>query len=264
DKAPWLENTIRNTTPLINEQIEISNTHQASQISWATTHQELDRVQFKKREFAPPVAFSREIPVHQEITKGAWSRLDVIGQIGLTYILAQDDQGMVLIDQHAAHERVAFERLMKAYQEGGMATQDFLFPLVLDLSPLQIETLRPVIPELDKFGLRLEALGPSTISLSSAPLFMNETYLPSLIAKTADEIHELGASFQFSKKLIDICATFACHSVVRAGQSLSLTEMKSLLEQMDEFPHSSFCPHGRPVSVRWSFFELEKEFGRRN
>ena len=83
------------------------------------------------------------------------------------------------------------------------------------------------------------------------------------LKKMADEILEQGGSFQLDKKIVDICATLACHSVVRAGQALSIPEMKSLLEQMDEFPLSSFCPHGRPVSLEWSFAQLEKDFGRR-
>ncbi len=264
DIAPWLENTFKKSelTPMSHGSTPLSGIE--TQISWANTQKEFDRIQFKKRESIDSLTAAVITPTSAVSSNGVWSRLDVIGQIGLTYIVAQDEQGLLLVDQHAAHERVAFERLIQAYSRGGMATQEFLFPLVLDLSPLQIETLKSITSELEKFGLRLEALGPSTISLSAAPLFMKESSLPALLAKTADEIYEMGDSFQFDKKLIDICATFACHSVVRAGQSLSLTEMRSLLEQMDEYPHSSFCPHGRPVSVRWSFIELEKEFGRRN
>jgi DNA mismatch repair protein MutL len=196
-------------------------------------------------------------------TPGVWSRLQVIGQVGLTYIVTQDESKVVLVDQHAAHERVAFERLMRAWNGGQMEIQEFLFPLALDLSTVQVESLMQVTDSFQKLGVTIERLGPSTVGVKSAPSFVKEGVFAQILEKTADEISERGGSFQFEKKVVDICATLACHSVVRAGQALSIPEMKSLLEQMDEFPLSSFCPHGRPVSIEWTFDKLEKDFGRR-
>jgi len=197
------------------------------------------------------------------LTSGVWSRLEVVGQVGLTYIVAQDQGRLVLIDQHAAHERVAFERLMRAWNGGRIEIQEFLFPFALDLSSAQVEALLTCEADFQKLGVAIERLGPSTLGVRSAPAFVKDRVFAEMMEVMADEILEKGGSFRFEKKVIDLCATMACHSVVRAGQALSLEEMRSLLVQMDEFPLSSFCPHGRPVSVEWSFEKLEKDFGRR-
>lgn len=198
-----------------------------------------------------------------EPSLGYWSRLQVVGQVGLTYIVAQDESRMMLVDQHAAHERVAFERLMKAWNGGRVEIQDFLFPLAIDLSAAQVEAVMLFENDLKKLGVSIEQLGPSTLGIKSAPAFVKDSVFTGIIEKMADEILDKGGSFQFEKKVVDICATIACHSVVRAGQSLSIEEMRALLRQMDEFPLSSFCPHGRPVSIEWGFEKLEKDFGRR-
>ncbi len=196
-------------------------------------------------------------------TGGYWSRLAVVGQVALTYIVAQDEDKMLLIDQHAAHERVAFERLMQAWQGGRIEIQEFLFPLALDLTAAQVEAVLLYESEMERLGVKMEQLGPSTLGIKSAPVFVKDSVFSSIVEKMADDILDKGGSFVFERKIVDICATLACHSVVRAGQSLSHEEMRSLLQQMDEFPLSSFCPHGRPVSVEWSFDRLEKDFGRR-
>jgi DNA mismatch repair protein MutL len=193
---------------------------------------------------------------------GYWSSLQVIGQINLTYIVTQSREAMVLVDQHAAHERVMFERLLKAWQERSIETQEFLFPLAIDLSSEKLEAILREKTSFERFGVRIEALGPETLGITSAPIFVKESALVEVIEKMAHEISEQGGSFLFERKIGDVFASFACHSAIRAGQSLSLEEMKALLQQMDEFPLSSFCPHGRPVSVTESFFELEKSFGR--
>ena len=193
-----------------------------------------------------------------------WSSYEVIGQVGLTYIVAQNEDKLLLIDQHAAHERVAFEKLMAAWQGGYNEVQEFLFPLALDMSSEKMEALLKHEGDMEKLGVHFEILGPSTLGVRSAPAFVKDSVFAEILEKMADEILEKGGSFVFEKKVVDICATMACHSVVRAGQALSLEEMKSLLIQMDEFPLSSFCPHGRPVSIEWSYHWIEKEFGRRN
>lgn len=208
-------------------------------------------------------AYQMDPVVEAPVSKGVWSRLQVIGQVGLTYIVTQDESKVTLVDQHAAHERVAFERLMRAWQGGKMEVQDFLFPLAFDFTAVQVEALLLYTDSFHKLGVTIERLGPSTIGIKSAPAFVKEGVFAQILEKMADEISDRGGSFQFEKKVVDICATMACHSVVRAGQALSIAEMKSLLEQMDEFPLSSFCPHGRPVSIEWTFEKLEKDFGRR-
>ena len=169
---------------------------------------------------------------------------------------------MILVDQHAAHERVAFEKLMRKWQGGVIDLQTYLFPLVIDLSPEKTEAILFHQAEILKMGIEIEQMGPSSIGIKSAPQFVKESSLPRVFEKLAADTVEFGGSFNLEKSISDILATMACHSVIRAGQSLSLPEMKELLISMDEFPLSSFCPHGRPVSIEMTFTEIEKMFGR--
>ncbi|HRO67071.1 MAG TPA: DNA mismatch repair endonuclease MutL, partial [Pseudobdellovibrionaceae bacterium] len=209
--------------------------------------------------FAPKAPASFE---ESSVTPGVWSSLEVLGQADLTYILCQNHKGLVLVDQHAAHERVAFERLMRAWQGGQIDVQEFLFPLAIDLAPDRVEALLTLSPDLAKLGVRIERLGPGTVGVHAGPSLLKDGVYAAALEKTAEEVLDRGGSFSFEKAVGDLCATMACHSVIRAGQALSLVEMKNLLKEMDEFPLSSFCPHGRPVSVEISFTRLEKEFGR--
>lgn len=192
-----------------------------------------------------------------------WSLLQVIGQAGLTYLVCQSEKGLVLIDQHAAHERVAFERLMNSWQGKKIDIQQFLFPLPLELSEEKMEVIRCRLEDFLKLGIELEELGPTTIGIKTAPALIKNKILLEEIERFASQVLDWGDADLMEKAIADICARMACHSVMRAGQSLSIPEMQRLLEEMDEFPLSSFCPHGRPVSVHYTWPELEKDFGRR-
>lgn len=193
---------------------------------------------------------------------GFWSGLQVLGQLNLTYLVCQKNDRMILVDQHAAHERVAFEKLMRKWKGGHIDQQDFLFPLAVDMSPEKVEALLAKSQEISKMGIEIESLGPAVIGVKSAPLFVKEAALPKIFDKMATEINDYGGSYSLEKSIADLFATMACHSVVRAGQSLSHGEMVELLKSMDEFPLSSFCPHGRPVSIEFNFTDIEKQFGR--
>ncbi len=197
-----------------------------------------------------------------DLRAGSWSRLQVLGQAHLTYILAQDENRLVMIDQHAAHERVAYERLMNAWMNGQAEAQPLLIPVTLELEPDGAEALMTIAPELEKLGLQIDQNGPQSIAIRSVPLTIKEKSLLKALSELASELVEKGGGFALEKKISDLCATMACHSVVRAGQSLSHDQMKSLLQQMDAFPLSSFCPHGRPVSVDYPYVKLERDFGR--
>ncbi len=192
-----------------------------------------------------------------------WSSLQVIGQVDLTYIVAQASDKMILVDQHAAHERVAFERLMNAWKNNQFEVQSMLFPLTIDLEEPEIEILLTLSSDLKKMGVEIEQAGPSSLAINTLPAFVSETGLIEALKKLATESLEQGSSFALEKTITDIFATMACHSVVRAGQAMSLDEMKQLLNDMDEFPLSGFCPHGRSVSLEFPFLKLEKDFGRR-
>ncbi len=246
----------------------------------------LQVTQFQKKDFSFPIstvnqpkvgyqalqesAEAREsllsVPASQapesEASRGYWSSLEVLGQANLTYIVTQGRDKIVFVDQHAAHERVVFEKLMTAWKGGKVDVQDFLFPLAVDMSPEKVEALLGIAKEIERLGVHIESLGPGTVGVKAAPLMIKEAILSSVLDKMATEIVDQGGSYSLERVVGDICATMACHSVVRAGQALGLEQMKSLLRDMDLFPLSSFCPHGRPVSVEYPFYKLEKDFGR--
>ena len=196
-------------------------------------------------------------------TMGFWSQFQVIGQVDLTYIVAQGRDRMLLVDQHAAHERVAFERLMKSWKEGSVKSQSLLIPLTVDMDESEVEALMTLVSDLGKMGIEMEQAGPDTVVINSQPSFIKEKALVKALKKMAGDFVNKGGSFALETAIADIFATMACHSVVRAGQALSPEEMKQLLVDMDEFPLSGFCPHGRTVSLEFPFTQLEKDFGRR-
>lgn len=210
----------------------------------------------------PAVPQAGPVATQPTVSVKTWSSLQILGQLNLTYILTQSDDRLVLVDQHAAHERVAFEKLMKAYRDGSKETQVFLIPLIVDLTAEAVDALMSVQKDLHQIGLEVDAMGPTQIAVQSHPTWLKESGLVNGLKDLADEILNQGHGFVFENKMGDFFASMACHSVIRAGQALSFEEMQSLLQQMDEFPQSSFCPHGRPVSVSWTFGEIERDFGR--
>jgi DNA mismatch repair protein MutL len=230
-------------------------------------------VQYQKKVF--PVAEVKEAlrtyaeprapemrPASSEGRQVFWSTMEILGQAQQTYIIAQSKDVLYLVDQHAAHERIVFERLMQQWKAGKFDAQPYLLPLVIDLQPHEMEALEQNFEHLETMGLVLEKMGPESLAISSRPIFVSETGIVHALQNLATEISMNGGSFAWEKKMGDIFASMACHSVVRAGETLSVEEMKNILVQMDEFPLSTFCPHGRPVSVNWSFNELERKFGR--
>ena len=210
--------------------------------------------------------FDETKPASVNLNSRYWSSLQVLGQAHLTYIICQSSEGVVLVDQHAAHERVQFERLLSSWRQGeaGLDIQEFLFPLEFSLAPEHVEALQSQTLEFAKLGLRLTAPSKNEIAIHSAPSSLKENALRKALEKAAFEIHDLGGGTgQIENVIGEFCALSACHSAIRAGQALSNLEAQALLQQMDEFPLSSFCPHGRPVSIQWSLASLEKDFGRR-
>ncbi len=206
---------------------------------------------------------SSSATTQQEASAGYWSSLQVIGQVDLTYIVTQAQDKMILVDQHAAHERVAFERLMQAWRGGDLEIQHMLLPITIDLEESEVEALLTVQEDILKMGVQIEREGPASLAISSLPSIIKEKGIVEALKKLAFEINDKGGSFALETTIGDIFATMACHSVIRAGQALSREEMQSLLQQMDEFPLSGFCPHGRSVALEFSFTQLEKDFGRR-
>lgn len=238
------------------------------------------QVQYAKKSFEMPletmarphlptepafVSSSSEVlasPESKPAVEGFWSRLQVLGQTHLTYILAEGHNSLFLIDQHAAHERVVFEKLMANWKIGKFEIQGFLFPLSISLTAEQVEAMMGLREEFLKMGLEIDQAGPETLLLASAPSFVSEKAITKGLTEFAEEITQTGGSFSFENKVIDIFATLACHSVVRAGMPMSKEEMQSLLKQMDEFSLSSYCPHGRNVFIELPYTKIERDFGR--
>ena len=207
---------------------------------------------------------TKEISVNKSNEeKGYWSSLYVLCQAHLTYILTQSENKIIFIDQHAVHERVLYERLMLIWNQGKGDIQNRLVPLCLDMDESTVEALCSIQSDLNKLGLKLERSGPSSLIVHTAPCLLKDLALQKSLLQVGEEIKSTGGSFALEKKIADLCATMACHSAIRAGKALSLKEMQALLQQMDEFPLSSFCPHGRPVFVEYPLSRLEKDFGRR-
>lgn len=250
-------NFVREMTPQMSVQDQTRFTDLGSSLGntqFKTKLNMLEQLSQLKMDSAPVVATNT--------AGGFWSGLQVLGQLNLTYLVCQKNDRMILVDQHAAHERVAFERLMRKWKGGHIDQQDFLFPLAIDMSPEKVEALLAKTQDISKMGVEIESLGPNVIGVKSAPLFVKEAALPKIFDKMATDLVDYGGSYSLEKSIADLFATMACHSVVRAGQSLSQAEMVELLKSMDEFPLSSFCPHGRPVSVEFTFNDIEKQFGR--
>ena len=194
--------------------------------------------------------------------QGFWSSLQIIGQAHLTYIITQGPKGLVIIDQHAAHERVRYETLKKEWEQGVTAWQSLLVPLVLDLSAEKREALLRYQDKLRAIGIEFEVCGPHSISVIRHSSYLSLEALPQLIDEIAQELMEYEDSQAFERKKEQWLATQACHGSIRAGEALSTEQIRELLQQMDQFPLSSFCPHGRPVAVEYTWSELEKDFCR--
>ncbi len=193
---------------------------------------------------------------------GYFSGLTIIGQFNAAYILCQDGSDLVLIDQHAAHERVAFERLKSQVAGGRVESQGLLFPETVEFSFGEAAASAEHQAELDRLGFELECFGGSTRILKAVPrLLAGGDYLRTL-RDILEEFQGLGRSRTFADALEDILTRIACHSVVRGAHSLTFPEISALFSQMDAADFSTNCPHGRPVFRRLGLGEIEKMFKR--
>ena len=155
-----------------------------------------------------------------------------------------------------------FESLMHNFEQQNFEVQNLLIPEIITLTEAQVDILLKHQAEIKDMGIEVDAMGADSLAIRSLPSMVKESAIKSALEKMADELLNKGGSVVLKNIIGDIFATMACHSVVRAGQSMSQEEMTSLLKQMDEYPLSSFCPHGRPVFVEYSFAKIEKDFGR--
>ncbi len=184
-------------------------------------------------------------------------------QVHETYIVAQTRDGVVIVDQHAAHERLVYERMKGEMAEGGVARQALLLPEVVELDPAEAERVTAKAEELGALGLVLEAFGPGAVLVRETPALLGETDVQGLVRDIADDLAENGQALALKERLADVCSTMACHGSVRAGRRLSAPEMNALLRQMEATPHSGQCNHGRPTYVELKLADIERLFGRR-
>ena len=185
------------------------------------------------------------------------------GQVAKTYIVAESPDGLILVDQHAAHERLVLERMRKAMANGGVASQALLLPEVIELDEPACDRLEARAAELSEFGLDLDRFGPRAMLVRGVPAMLGQSDVIGLVTDLADELAAFDEALSLKERLDHVAATMACHGSVRAGRVLSVAEMNALLREMEVTPHSGQCNHGRPTWVKLAHGDIEKLFGRR-
>ncbi|SFZ86146.1 DNA mismatch repair protein MutL [Devosia enhydra] len=178
------------------------------------------------------------------------------------YIVAETPAGLVLVDQHAAHERLVYEKMKRALADGGIASQRHLIPVVVELPEEDCERLAAAAPVLEGLGLGLERFGPRAVAVRETPALLGQADVAGLVRDLADGLAEWGTSAALSDRLEAIIGRMACHGSVRSGRRLRPEEMNALLREMEATPHSGQCIHGRPTYVQLSLRDIERLFGR--
>jgi DNA mismatch repair protein MutL len=184
-------------------------------------------------------------------------------QVHETYIVAQTRDGVVIVDQHAAHERLVYERMKGEMAAGGVARQALLLPEVVELDPAEAERVVARAEELAALGLVVESFGPGAVLVRETPALLGKTDAAGLVRDIADDLAENGQALALKERLEEVCSTMACHGSVRAGRRLNGAEMNALLREMEATPHSGQCNHGRPTYVELKLADIERLFGRR-
>jgi DNA mismatch repair protein MutL len=185
-------------------------------------------------------------------------------QVHDTYILAQTRDGIVIVDQHAAHERLVYEQLKNGRAAQGIARQVLLIPQVIDMSARDVERLVEAAPLLEDLGLVVEAFGPGAVALREVPAILAKADMERLVRDLADALAEDDrATAPLQKRMDHMLATLACHHSVRAGRRLSAEEMNALLREMERTPGSGQCNHGRPTYIELKLSDIERLFGRK-
>lgn len=184
------------------------------------------------------------------------------GQVAQTYIVAEATDGLVIVDQHAAHERLVLERLRSAREASAAASQALLMPEVVELEEPACDRLEEQIERFAEFGLTIERFGPAAMLVRALPATLADADPAALLRDLADDLAEHGESLLLGERIEHVLATMACHGSVRAGRTLSVAEMNALLREMERTPRSGQCNHGRPTWVKLSMSDVEKLFGR--
>lgn len=194
--------------------------------------------------------------------EGFFSGLTILGQYHQSYILCQQGSDLLLVDQHAAHERVGFEQLKRSYAEGAIPGQKLLFPEILDLDYTSAAALEGYLPELARLGFEIEPFGGKSFALKAAPSLLSATQLTPLVVDVALELERIGRGGKVAESIDDVLIMMACHRVVRANQALAVPEIRALFVELDKIDFKGNCPHGRPVVARMTLYEVERLFRR--
>ena len=233
----------------------------AGQGSWTPAFAGVTRVQDRSQDFAPQAraeAAVEPVPQAQSFPLGV-----ARGQVAATYIVAEAEDGLVIVDQHAAHERLVLERMRRAMANGGVARQALLLPEVVELDEPACDRLEARLDELAELGLELERFGPRAMLVRATPAMLGAGDIKGLVTDLADDLAAFDSALGLKEKLDHVAATMACHGSVRAGRLLSVAEMNALLREMEVTPHSGQCNHGRPTWVKLAHGDIEKLFGRK-
>jgi DNA mismatch repair protein MutL len=184
-------------------------------------------------------------------------------QVHDTYIVAQTADGLVIVDQHAAHERIVYERLKAALDKTGVARQILLIPEIVELDEADVERLAARADELARYGLVVEPFGPGAVALRETPSLLGEIDGAGLIRDLTEHMAEWDEALPLERRLMQVASSMACHGSVRAGRRLKPEEMNALLREMEATPNSGQCNHGRPTYVELKLADIERLFGRR-
>jgi DNA mismatch repair protein MutL len=184
-------------------------------------------------------------------------------QIHENYIVAQTRDGLIVVDQHAAHERIVYEKLKASLADNGVQRQILLIPEIVELDEATVEKLLARTAELERFGLAIESFGPGAVAVRETPSLLGKTNAAALLRDLAEHMAEWDEALPLERRLMHVAATMACHGSVRSGRILKPEEMNALLREMEATPNSGQCNHGRPTYVELKLSDIEKLFGRR-
>ena len=186
-----------------------------------------------------------------------------VAQVHDSYVVAQTRDGVVIVDQHAAHERLVYERLKGQIENSGVARQILLIPAIVDLDDADAERLAARTDELARYGLVVEPFGPGAVAVRETPAMLGDADVVALVRDLAEHLAEWDETLPLERRLMHVAATMACHGSVRAGRRLKPEDMNALLRTMEATPNSGQCNHGRPTYVELKLGDIERLFGRR-
>jgi DNA mismatch repair protein MutL len=252
---PWRHGAGRQGTAITRELAEIAAAYQAPAATGILEAFDTPSAWVSGEQYMPS---ETTMPAASSFPLGA-----ARAQVHETYIVAQTETGIVIVDQHAAHERLVYERMKAALAEGGAKRQGLLIPEVVEMDEAAVERLCARAAEFEELGLAIEKFGPGAVVVREVPALLGQSDVKSLIRDLADDLEEIGTGLALKERLEDICSTMACHGSVRAGRRLTAEEMNALLREMEVTPHSGQCNHGRPTYVELNLSDIERLFGRR-